>query len=272
MGKQFNNFDRFSHHIHLNDQGVYEFLNKITGRQYIGSTSDLNNRIKWHWTSLKHGRHDNAPLQQDFDKYGCEHFAFNVLEYVNESWLLTDCEQKWIDKYGLENLYNLRNATTKPYETFKRSLEKPIDESLIKTLSARNQRWNKDKDNNQRIFFEKHGPEDIWDNFIRVVQMDLHSKIIAIHDTINSKKIHTACRQYGVKHKNRFKPYRVDKSFWAYEKFILPCNICKCKPEISSDMFLCPSCGCMELHITNSLHNIERYKLTFFDSDGIIKT
>lgn len=258
------------------NHGAYEFLNTLTGKRYIGATFDLNDRSNKHWSLLYRRKHYNAALQMDFDKYGREHFTFNILEYTNKIHLLCDLEQKYIDKYGLENLYNVRNAITKknrspPKNKFVKKNSPPKKNKFpnpyankypIPALSARRKRWNDDKDNNLRQFLEKHGPEDMWDAFIRVVQMDLDGRIIAVHGSA-PKKVHVVCRQHGVDHKKRFRPRRVSKSFWAYEKFVLICNICKYKPEIDPDVFMCISCGYAETHILNSLHNLEKYKLTY---------
>lgn len=235
------------------NQGVYEFLNTLTGRRYIGSTSTLDSRGPSHLSTLKHGKHSSVDLQLDFDKYGHKHFVFGVLEYVDNVELLHPCEQKYIDKYGLENLYNKFNAVSKAKKS-------------SSPLSASRKRWNADKDNNLRQFLEKHGPKDMWDGFIRVVQIDLYGKIVMVHDSA-PKKVHIVCRQYGIDYKKRFRPRRVSKSFWAYERFVLMCNICKCKPEIDPGVFMCTSCGYTETHILNSLHNLEKYRLTYIDSE-----
>lgn len=251
-----------THYRHRNNHGVYEFLNTLTGKRYIGSTQFLDERGDVHWATLEHGKHHNVDLQRAFDACGHKHFVFGALEYVDDVWLLRACEQKYIDKHGLENLYNVQNAVGKESKVTKT----PIDESLLKTLSARRKRWNGDKDNNSRVFLEKHGPVSMWDCFVRVVQMDLAGKAIIVHGSA-TKKVHAVCRQWGVEYKNRFKPRKLNKSFWAYEYFMLACSVCRCKYplEIGSELFKCTSCGHMDAYILNALHSVEKYKLTFAD-------
>lgn len=70
------------------DSGVYEILNTLNGKRYIGSSKELNTRYNTHFKNLKAGSHPNKHLQFAFDKYGGENFEFNVLEYCDEEYLL----------------------------------------------------------------------------------------------------------------------------------------------------------------------------------------
>lgn len=59
--------------------GIYEIVNLVNGKRYIGSAKSLKNRRSQHWTRLKGGWHHNRKLQRSWNKYGAESFQFRVL-------------------------------------------------------------------------------------------------------------------------------------------------------------------------------------------------
>jgi hypothetical protein len=61
------------------EAGIYTIQNLSTGRQYIGSSANLNERIKTHTRDLFLGRHPNHALQSDFSRLGPEDFEAKAL-------------------------------------------------------------------------------------------------------------------------------------------------------------------------------------------------
>lgn len=59
--------------------GVYMIRNKKTGRVYIGSSIDIQERIKVHRASLANHHHENRLMQADFD--AGHHFCYSVLRH-----------------------------------------------------------------------------------------------------------------------------------------------------------------------------------------------
>jgi predicted GIY-YIG superfamily endonuclease len=95
--------------------GIYSFLNKVNGKQYIGSAKDLYLRLNEH---LSH-RKSNKALQAAISKYGLDNFNFCIYEYftyenkATSFKLLTDLETMYIKKFNFSNLYNfLENASS----------------------------------------------------------------------------------------------------------------------------------------------------------------
>jgi group I intron endonuclease len=95
--------------------GIYSFLNKLNGKQYIGSAKDLYLRLNEHLTHRK----SNRALQAAISKYGIDNFDFCIYEfftYENKATsfkLLTDLETMYIRKFKFNNLYNfLENASS----------------------------------------------------------------------------------------------------------------------------------------------------------------
>lgn len=61
------------------DAGVYAIRNTNSGRQYIGSSTNLKSRLRSHIRQLSFGCHANHALQSDFSKLGAEYFEAEVL-------------------------------------------------------------------------------------------------------------------------------------------------------------------------------------------------
>lgn len=103
----------------LFNTGVYEIVNKINGKKYIGSAAQYDNEIKaklgfyvrWylHLTHLQGegSKHHCSYLQKAWTKYGHENFEFRIIEYCDSNFCL-EREQYYLDLYwDTGNLYNL---------------------------------------------------------------------------------------------------------------------------------------------------------------------
>ncbi|SMF53297.1 HIRAN domain-containing protein [Pseudogulbenkiania subflava] len=64
------------------EAGVYTIWNIDSGRQYIGSSTNIKDRIRAHMRDLTLGCHANHALQSDFTRLGAEHFEAKILERV----------------------------------------------------------------------------------------------------------------------------------------------------------------------------------------------
>lgn len=86
--------------------GVYAIINKLTGRSYIGQSRDIGHRWKEHIKELESGSHHNRAFQSDWDKYGKENFAIQILmNCIPEN--LLPVEQVYIKEYKkLAGTYN----------------------------------------------------------------------------------------------------------------------------------------------------------------------
>ncbi len=81
--------------------GVYEIRNKVNGKRYIGSSVNLNRRLKNHCNTLKRSVHKNKHLQSAWKKYGRDNFEIKVLLYCSAK-KATFYEQRCIDAYKPE--------------------------------------------------------------------------------------------------------------------------------------------------------------------------
>jgi group I intron endonuclease len=63
--------------------GIYAAINTQTRARYIGASMFLESRLHRHYLQLTAGKHPNKALQIDWDAYGADAFAFEILEVVN---------------------------------------------------------------------------------------------------------------------------------------------------------------------------------------------
>jgi group I intron endonuclease len=62
----------------IHKSGVYGIVNKLSHIQYIGSSTNLYNRLREH---LKYPKKSNIRLQYAINKYGIENFKFVIYAY-----------------------------------------------------------------------------------------------------------------------------------------------------------------------------------------------
>jgi group I intron endonuclease len=84
--------------------GVYTITNTVNGKQYVGSSQDIQLRWQQHRTHLHTKIHHSPYLQHAWDKYGEEAFVFGIVEEIVPEQCL-DCEQCWLDT--LQPAYNI---------------------------------------------------------------------------------------------------------------------------------------------------------------------
>lgn len=88
----------------LKVSGIYCIENKKNHKTYVGSSKNIYQRLLKHFALLRHNKHENAHLQNAWNKYGEENFEWIVLELCNSN-VLTEKEQYCIDLFGAE--YNI---------------------------------------------------------------------------------------------------------------------------------------------------------------------
>lgn len=89
----------------LKEAGIYQILNRLNGRRYIGSALNLHRRWRRHRTDLRNGEHHNSHLQRAWNLYGRRVFVFGVLEHVADPECLVEREQYYMDALNPE--YNV---------------------------------------------------------------------------------------------------------------------------------------------------------------------
>lgn len=83
--------------------GIYQIVNLVNGKKYVGSAVNLNSRKRTHFSNLRLNKHCNNHLQNAWNKYEENNFKFEVIEYVENKIKLIEKEQYWIDKLNVCN-------------------------------------------------------------------------------------------------------------------------------------------------------------------------
>jgi group I intron endonuclease len=83
--------------------GIYAIIHNASGRIYVGSALNIEDRWRVHRGRFKYQKHENKYLQHAWDKYGEEAFTWTIIEVVTDTTKLLNKEQKWINKYKSYN-------------------------------------------------------------------------------------------------------------------------------------------------------------------------
>ena len=91
--------------------GIYEIVNTVNGKRYIGSAKNLPRRWAEHRRALRKGEHRNRHLQFSWNKHAEMAFMFKPILVCHPS-MLTFYEQQLLDKVKPE--YNIAKDATAP--------------------------------------------------------------------------------------------------------------------------------------------------------------
>ncbi len=97
--------------------GIYNLINKLNGKIYIGKTNNLKRRFRDHKQSSKKYYRGKYPIVRALQKYGWHNFDVQILEYFDEieNEKLLDIEAEWIKKLDATNRekgYNICKRST----------------------------------------------------------------------------------------------------------------------------------------------------------------
>ena len=89
--------------------GIYAIYNKESGKIYIGSSKNINSRLKKHRYDLINKKNHNKYLQSAHTKYGESSFIYLVIEHTNIENLL-ERERFYLVNTDKDFQYNLTDA------------------------------------------------------------------------------------------------------------------------------------------------------------------
>lgn len=82
--------------------GVYQILNTVNQKRYIGYATNLRGRCKCHRVELRHKSHKNSHLQNTWNLYGERCFEFSIIQFC-EIEKLRYWEDYWCKVTGVHN-------------------------------------------------------------------------------------------------------------------------------------------------------------------------
>ncbi len=116
--------------------GVYKILCVPTEKVYIGSSSQLDKRLRDHLSALRGNYHDNTRLQHAWNTYGQDAFTLSILEYVEGDQLFV-VEQRYIDHYQSSDPERGFNLSPRATTTFGRKFTPEQSARLSHAIRAR---------------------------------------------------------------------------------------------------------------------------------------
>jgi hypothetical protein len=113
---------RQEYRLRQKSAGIFRITNTVTGKVLLGSSLDLYFPLNSHEFQLTYGSHKNQALQDDFDRYGRDAFAFEIVEVVKSSddpgfsveADLERLEKIYAGRLDRSNTYNLRDRIRYP--------------------------------------------------------------------------------------------------------------------------------------------------------------
>lgn len=117
--------------------GIYEIINVINNKRYIGQSTNINTRFRSHKNKLRKNQHRNPYLQNAWNKYGEQNFNFHIIKICNDV-ELDEFEQKYIEIYNTCNReygYNIDNGGNSNKHLSEETLEKISEARKRENLS-----------------------------------------------------------------------------------------------------------------------------------------
>jgi group I intron endonuclease len=88
--------------------GVYKISNTLSGRYYIGYSTNINTRFTVHRSKLKKNCHDNIFLQRAYNFDGEDKFIYEIIHICGTEEEAKEVELKYLSDLAIRNkLYNL---------------------------------------------------------------------------------------------------------------------------------------------------------------------
>lgn len=152
----------------LERSGIYQIVNTVNGKRYIGSAKCFKVRWTKHLGDLRLSRHHSAYLQRSWNAHGADAFLFEIVEFCDVAELIAR-EQAWIDAAKPE--YNVsptaanctgvkHSAATKLKHSLARVGKKASPEAVAKRIGQKRTAEQRARFSEaQKAAYEKLSPE-----------------------------------------------------------------------------------------------------------------
>ncbi len=116
------------------NKGVYLIFSLLNHKCYVGSSINIEKRLKTHFNMLKRNKHYNIKLQNYVNKYGIENMSSCIL-YQNNN--ITDKELRIIEQRDIENLNCVEHGFNIKRETYNIILDDQAKKSISEKAKIR---------------------------------------------------------------------------------------------------------------------------------------
>jgi group I intron endonuclease len=128
----------FINYTNKYDGGIYNIVNLVNGKIYIGSARNFVDRLDNHVSDLRNNKHGNGHLQASFNIYGEENFIFKIAKVFNTDDDLerTTLEQKFINQYldKWDECYNIAKSAIQNFSKggYRHKIKHPTPSDEVK--------------------------------------------------------------------------------------------------------------------------------------------
>jgi len=157
--------------------GIYKIINTIDSKVYIGSSIEIDVRLKKHKYMLKANNHHNTHLQNAVNRDGLDKFKFEIIEFCDKN-ILSDRENFYIDLFdSLNSLLGYNLATVSKLRKNNFNLTTKIQMSKTKIKNNGNFKTFK-------LINISSGDEILFDNLVEAADYLINNKFT---NSVNSK-------------------------------------------------------------------------------------
>ncbi len=122
---------KLAYKLNPRPMGVYQIKNTVNGKTLVGSSLNLPGKQNSFRFQLELNGFPNKAVQADWNNYGPDTFAFEILETIEPQKIpeadwrkaVSALEEKWLDRlqpYG-DNGYNIHKDQKKKFQTANKS-------------------------------------------------------------------------------------------------------------------------------------------------------
>ena len=169
--------------------GIYKITNQINEHSYIGLSTHIEDRWRYHKTPYNWEREKDKSLYKAINKYGIDNFNFEILEECSIE-ELSEKEKYYIKKYDtFYNGYNMtaggENNQGESHPGHKLNAEDVIDiRTRYDNLERRKEVYNLYKNRIGESGFNKIWKGETWKSIMMEVYTP-ENKLYHLHDTAN---------------------------------------------------------------------------------------